>query len=434
MEVDWPQHQLDRYAADATLLEQRLQQGTEPYLLGLAFDLIRTYISMPRERQAPGTADVAITRLARRIYHPLQQSGAWSEILYLWPLLCQIAAHMSERETARRLTVQLAVVQNNCGFHAAAEAHYTSLITATEFSDLSSVWQAEILHQLCTCCLDQSKYANAQRFLEHGLRVTAGHNLAIDALASNLRPTMPQPEPSLWELRTYLLNLCGNLALLRGEFRKARRAYEEALVIYQEHGEEENLACVAYQSLGRLLLHERKFEAALLILEKNHQVCRRRGVREGLVGSNIFLAAALIGLGRYDPAEALLREALAESKAMDNPVGLAHCLFYWGQLAAKIGHCEEAIAEWQRTLKTLQSVQCPLIELPALVGLGHALIATGRIRASLPVLVRIVRHLAQRDTHWLNRCRLLMAYCSWLQTSLRAGSMSVRSHPKDVAT
>ena len=136
MEVNWAQYQLDRYAIEAALLEQRLQHSWEPRFLDLALNLLRTYVDIPRESLLTPVADLAVTQLARFTYQPIQERGDWYEIMRLWPRLCQIALCVSRREVKTMLPIQLATVSNNLGRHREAEAIYCTLLTAPDFLDL----------------------------------------------------------------------------------------------------------------------------------------------------------------------------------------------------------------------------------------------------------------------------------------------------------
>ena len=119
--------------------------------------------------------------------------------------------------------------------------------------------------------------------------------------------------------------------------KKARRNYEESLTIFEDNDESDGLACIAYQSLGRLLVLQRQFTEAIPFLERGLAIRRGWHEQEGTATNAVYLALACLGCDRLDEVEPLLNEALHTCKDLNYLRGIALCHFAFGLLEAKRG-------------------------------------------------------------------------------------------------
>jgi len=184
----------------------------------------------------------------------------------------------------------------------------------------------------------------------------------------------------LWEAKVYALNQLGTLALFQGNFACASRYFDRCQAVFIAQGEAENLACVAYQSIGRLLLYTDHPRAAIPIIERGLAIRQQRQEREGIAANSVYLAAAHLALQQATVAEALLTDALAIYRTIDARHDLALCHLYWGQLAAMRNDWARATDHWQQTITIANRVMVHFIELRLWVAWLPKILLAGQIR------------------------------------------------------
>lgn len=230
-------------------------------------------------------------------------------------------------------------------------------------------------------------YARAERFLADCLTLSEGHRHL--------------------EIKGYTLSQLGNIAMFRGDFRQARAYYHESLAAFEADGEEDDLACVAYQSLGRFLVLEQDFVSAIPLLEKGLVIRRRRQEQEGIANNAINLALAYLGCDRLEEAEPLLDEALAISKELYDQRAIVLCHLAFGRLAGKRGDRAGAILQYRQALEILAQMPMPPLELQVLAELLPQLLRAGQMQALLFALARLFKNLHQQRLGLLAIWRLL---------------------------
>ncbi|MEZ4683455.1 MAG: hypothetical protein R2932_55530 [Caldilineaceae bacterium] len=289
--------------------------------------------------------------------------GRWHELLTLWPQVIQMAEHLPNPTSYIELVKNLATLKDRQGDGEDANQLYQRLLHATQFPQLPLVLRADLLHQVGTTLVWQGQLKRAGVLLHQVLALTEQHFDGSErpktdqfGVRSSLQMT------PLWESRAYALSQLGNIAMFHGRFIQAEQLYMACWNTLNQHGEAENLACVAHQALGRLWLHWRQPKRAIPILEKGIVIRRRRHHNEGVAINAIYLAAALMDCRELDHAEPLLNEALPIVRTVENRRDCGLCHLYLGQLELLRGRQQVAIEQWQQALSYLQTVHTPLIE------------------------------------------------------------------------
>jgi tetratricopeptide (TPR) repeat protein len=377
VEIDWVKHQLDHYSSDGEhALRRLLKSEVGDFFLERSFNLLTSYLSIPTHITLNHRSTEIMTRLAQTLHPHMASRGYWSEISFWWSKVAMIAEQLPDAAIKAQIVKQLAITKNDQGEAKEAQHLYEQLTAWPEFDLLSHYLQADILHQVGVCYLRQGSYKQAKEALTRCLAVSDEYNHL--------------------ELKAYALNQLGNIFMLQGSFGKARRCYEESLATFEANGESDNLACVAYQSLGRLLVLQRHFAEAISLLEQGLAIRRRRREQGGTANNAIHLATAYLGLDRLHDAESLLNEALQTCRDLNDRRGMALCYLAFGHLEAKRGENNAAIAQWQQALDVLSIVPMPSIELEVLAALLPQLLRAGRIRETLLALVRLLSNFRQQ--------------------------------------
>lgn len=416
MEIDWAQHQFDGYIADSQRAFQQLVKGdTSEFVVERALDLLRTYLNIPIYVHPPQKANETIVRLAWALHTSVHIRGYWDEICILWPKIQGIARSLPDPAHYAEVTRHLAITQNDRGEGKAAQQLYEELLASTHFEKITRDQQADILHQLGVCYADQGAYTCAQRVLNRCLAIV---ETASDA--SNTRDNAADIERRIskarcaaalvWEAKAYTHNQLGHIAVWQGEFSAAGRHYTESLRLFTEHGETHNLACVAYQALGRLLTMQRNYAEAKPLLEQNLVIRRRRAEKKGGADAAVYLADAYVGSRQLADAEQLLNEAMATYGDLHDRRGITLCHFYFGVLEQARENHTKALAQWRRAQKLAATIPVPAIELQVLVALATGLLRAGHLYEWLHMLVRFYLNVRQQGLAPVAAWRLVQGY------------------------
>ncbi len=416
MEVDWAQRQLASYAFDGQQIFQRLVKGeANQVVVERALDLLRTYLSIPAYVQSLQLVDETMVRLAWALHIDVHPRGYWDEICLLWPHIQLVAKRLPDPAHYAEVTRHLAITKNDRGEGEAAQQLYEDLLASPHFEQITLDQQADILHQLGVCYIDQGKYVCAQQVLTRCLTLAEppsdASNIRDSAADLQCRISHARCAAALvWESKAYAHNQLGNMALSHGDFATARRHYTESLRLFTGHGEAHNLACVAYQALGRLLVIQAKYAEATSLLEKNLIIRRRRSEKKGSAYAAAYLADAYLRAGRLTAAEPLLNEALAACGDLHDRRGITLCHLYFGYLEQARGHRQAALDQWQQAKELAVAVPVLSVELQVLTALWVGLLRAGRLHEWWFTMIHLYRNIRQQELGTLAAWRLLKQY------------------------
>ncbi len=311
------------------------------------------------------------------MYEAWLAQGFWMEICLLWPTICELAKRGGNFRLEMEMVHQLAIVKHNRGEVRAAQALYESILHAPPFNDLCPNQRASYLHQAAICYLFQGQYTQAESLLQQALRLRGNSTAAFDIL------------PPLWAIQAYSLKQLGNIAAFRGNFTRANRYFEQSLALFQEHGEAENLACVAYESLGHIRMLYQDYDEAIYLLEKELAIRRRRQEELAAAEAAIDLAAAYIGQGRLSAAERLLTDGLSTCRKLHSLREVAKGHLHFGYLEARRGNHIAAVEQWRQGLEQLKTLPTPALEFKLLTALLVQFCQQRRLGALLTTVRRL---------------------------------------------
>ncbi len=407
---DWDVHQRIAYANDAARALQRFVAGERDIdFFERVLDLLRTYLEAPpalvstnpvREGAVNPTVnagDSEIINLAKAIHHHLGNLGYWHQIVTLWPRLVEMAANLPDPLAHAELVKQLATILDGQGESERAMLLYAKAIDSPNFSSLPATLQGDLLNQAATTYLWDGHLYQAQKLLIRHVVLADQHPSPGDHRnVVDQRKVRSNHEPTpMWESKAYTLSQLGNVAMFQGDFVEAERRFQACYAIFIEYGEEDNLACVAYQALGRLYLHWGRSLEAIPILEKGIAIRRHRVEQTGTAINSVYLAGAYLQLGEATLAESLLDTALTITRELGNRRDTGLCHLYFGQLERLRGQHDQVLVQWQQALNLLETVPTPLVEqrvwiqsLPWLIRHGHCLM----LQAVFNQLFKSARH------------------------------------------
>ncbi len=384
----WRARLLEHYARDARQAMKSVRVGSiEPALLERIIELLRTYTEVPGVAERPQVADLPMLQLAHLVAGYIVDLGYWQQMNALWPKLSEVAEFTPDVDLHIQIVKYWAIVQGRQqGAHGLA--FYEQLIQHPRFIAASSELQADTLCHYATVLLWSGQRQKAAPLLARCVAVTEqdAPTPSSDATEAPLLDRRGTEVPAyLWELRAYALNQSGVMHMFCGRFKLAHRYFDDVLQIFVTHGQEENLACVAHQSTGRLLLYEGHYRAALATLQKGLVIRRRRQEDEGVAVNSIYVAAAHIALNELTAAEPLLSSALTRCRSVDNLHDWALCHLYLGELALLRNQDELLQEHWlalchiaTQTVLHFVEVRLLLRRLPRLLCRGHFALA-GRL-------------------------------------------------------
>ena len=252
--------------------------------------------------------------------------------------------------------------------------------------------KADVLHQFGTGLVSQGKLQEGVQILKRCLELVdqypANSGLRNNNDQFGLRSAYEQTP--LWETKAYTLNQLGLAAMYQGQFDLAKRRFDSCQEIFIAHHEEDNLACVAYQSMGQLLLYRGQAVQAIPLLSRGLNIRRRRRDQEGVAINALYLAAAYLASHQTENVEDLLNNALSIFRALGNHRSTGICYIYFGQYEFVCGNVESAFTQWQQALTSFATTPPPLIELRALIRYMPWMILHGRwqlVRQSVRQLI-----------------------------------------------
>ncbi len=362
----WRQQLNAAYRHDAQCaLAQVSSSAIDAQFIERILELLRTYVEIPGVAEEPQPADGAMLQLAQMAAGHIAHMGYWRQMNYLWPKLCTLAEFTGDADLYINFAKYHAIVKGRQTDGQAGFALYTQLIRHPAFQHAAAALQADILAHYATNLLWTGQRIAAAPLLQRCLSLTDSYAEA---------PAVPEPvspydrqvnriAAPLWETRAYTLNQQGVLHMFCGEFGHAQRRFDEMLVIFLARNEGNNLACVAYQAIGRLCLYAGDYRAALTTLDQGLQIRQARNDREGIAINAIYVAAAYLGLAQLVEVERLLNSAMTICRELDNTHDLALCHLYLGELAFQQGQSAQARSHWQAVTTIAPHVVLHFVEL-----------------------------------------------------------------------
>jgi tetratricopeptide (TPR) repeat protein len=404
MDIDWTDYQIEQYSSDARRVLQRLATAEpDEALLLRALALLRTYLEIPRLEGVTYVGDEVMVQLANTLYQQIQVRGHWETILLLWPRLCFIASCLPNPIASADLIEALAIVKSNQGKTEEALNLYKQLVATSAFEMLTAERQGSILHQMGVCYAVLPNYIKAKKVLNRCLAL--------------------EDTPRIFCYKGCAWNILGNLALFHGDFAEAQRCYEESLAALKASENADYMVCVAYQSLGRLLIIQGKPAKAIPLLERGLILRRRAKEIAGAAHAAAYLALAYIQADwQLAEAERLLNEALRICRALNNHEGLALCHLCFGHLESRRENADAVMEQWQQALEIMGNHPFPGLELWVLAPLLACLVRSGRYRESVQTGVRVIQNLHRQRLGLVEMWRLTYYYLGFRR--------SIDIHPK----
>jgi CHAT domain-containing protein/tetratricopeptide (TPR) repeat protein len=153
---------------------------------------------------------------------------------------------------------------------------------------------------------------------------------------------------SAFDLRSRLWSRRAITHALRGRTREASLAADSAIG-FARRARDGRAEGDAFRALGQVLQYRGQWDSALVALHQSEQVYRRSRNRSALASSLIWHAQVVGSLGRYGEMREIMRRALVEGEATNNPgvVGDAHRAF--GVLAIMLRDWPAAAAHLNRS-------------------------------------------------------------------------------------
>lgn len=376
-EPEWGKRLQKGYLHDSLTLAKIVDEGAyEPFMFEDLVGLIRTYCELPEQVDRDVRVDSSMVDLVRSSAGYFHHGAGWRQMLELWPIMLRRAAELGDSYAELELGMERAVVLDRIGESRKAQELFGRLMNTPAFDGSPTALMTETLLHLGTSHLWRGNHPAATEYLNRALNLLCQETPADEEPVRKDRRGIRmggRPAP-LWEIKAYVLNQLGNLAMFRNRDQEAERFFQASHDLFVAEDGTENLLCVAYQSLGRFRLYRKRYDEAVGFLERGIAIRRWRGDMEGLAASSIYLAGSLLGLGRIEQAEASLEEALSICRQLGHERDEALCHLYLGQVSNLRGMTSQAIAHWTILLERAERIYFHSMELQLL---EEALVAGG---------------------------------------------------------
>jgi len=385
----WRTHLQQHYRHDAaSAIQYTLTNEPDRIFIERVLELLRTYVEVPNVGLQPQPADEEMLRLAQLTAAPMRRMGYLQEMNYLWPKLSVIAEMTGDIELYIIFVKFMAVAKGAVGEWEQAFGVYEQLVQHPHFQNATPALQANVLITHATALVWHGRCMMAMPLLQQCLALTQMGALPTLDAHNGHREDVPIKvgNTPLWETRAYALNQLGVLKMFSGEFTAAYDYFAEMYALFLAHGEEDNLACIAHQAIGRLYLYAKKYREADAQVAEGLPIRRRWNDREGIAVNTIYMAAAQIGLRHFARARPLLDEALAICTSLENPHDLALCHLYLGLSAWGAHQSDHALSHWQETVTLANEAQLHFVEIRLLIPLLPALFCRGHLLLSWQLL------------------------------------------------
>ncbi len=178
------------------------------------------------------------------------------------------------------------------------------------------------------------------------------------------------------------LALLGELDRVEGRPDDSTAAYQEALGLFREIGDRDGER-MTLNSMGVVLLGERRFAEAVEQFRLLHELYRADGDAEGEAESLFNLAHALDRLGRHGEAVAAAQQSLTRGRAAANRHLELVALVYIGRARADGGEAEGALADSSAAVEIARELDDARDEGWALLEYGRVQCLAGRFEDAL---------------------------------------------------
>ena len=103
-----------------------------------------------------------------------------------------------------------------------------------------------------------------------------------------------------------------NIALARGDFRRAAELLAETQALFRELGDEKRLA-ITINNSAYLALEMGDYEVSLALADEGRGLSRTMGDSASVVSASINLSLAALSLGRHEMAKEAIQEAIGDA-------------------------------------------------------------------------------------------------------------------------
>ena len=196
-----------------------------------------------------------------------------------------------------------------------------------------------------------------------------------------LRPSDSPHEGTVAQVRSRLLALLGQVALLRDRPKEAETLLLAALAIDERHGNDAGAARI-HQRLGGVALARGDLETALKHWRASLGIRERIGDRSGVAHVHANLSLAEARRGDLARAEALLRRSLRIREEMGDRRGRAASLHNLGYIEACRGDLAAAVSALEECLALRDELGDRWYAASARNNLGQVLLDLGRLPAA----------------------------------------------------
>lgn len=374
-------------AAHLRLGEAHLRQGFHER----AFPHLEKALSLARARDEPHLLIAVLRTHAAALEGRADQTGVVPNLAEA----LEIAQELGDPWSAARIWRHLGSIAAHDGDYEQSRDHYRkALVRFRRLGDRSG--ESGIYNNMGAGFLAQGRYAEAREQL---------------AAALQLRR-------ELGDLRAASISLInlGNLAGMQGDFGAAERYLTEALDLMRDAGNRrgegsvlcflgfallcqhrhadaesvlheavavtEAVASVAYTALARFRLGQMAWMrgdpgAALAVFEQALEAAREYGFSHLVLDILAELGLLYQELGREEEAIATGDEAVAEARGYDRPPAIASALTRRGQINARRGAWDAAVADHGEALKIRRTLRQDHLAVEPLAGLAAAALARG---------------------------------------------------------
>ena len=165
------------------------------------------------------------------------------------------------------------------------------------------------------------------------------------------------------------------IALVQGDFSKARKLLEENLTRYKALGEQYYTAFLLYLLACTYFLSRDDREQAQKLAQESLALFKEVGSRQLIARVLCLLGQIALVAGEDEQARSLLEESLATFKTMEDRFGAAEAHIALARLAASQGDEEAARALYKTSWELLGSAGAKELNAACLEGFGEVLLA-----------------------------------------------------------
>jgi CHAT domain-containing protein len=194
----------------------------------------------------------------------------------------------------------------------------------------------------------------------------------------------------------------GDVALMRGEYRRALRSYEEAAVhavegLANDMDDARESAEAAIQGQAQVRTAMGQYEEALEAYEGNLVSQEQRGDQPQIAATLSNMGRVLVALGQHERATEVLERCVAMTRAMKDRHGTARALVVLAEARAGRGQTEEALRLADEALDMARALDDPHTAAGAGLTKAAALAGVGRDEEAADLITLTLYRLAGVD-------------------------------------